>query len=234
MVCIPRATVQGAVIACRGHDSRLTGLLNHLTARAIIRSLQKRGQSFTKLVAFTPYDLRHLLEQDANTMANLVSSVNETMEVSIEALKNDDGLTSEDWNKISATTSLLRQRSLDFVDQPVRLLGFLPSYRNYLHGLANTLLNESFCLSNLGSLDGGADTDDPTAWRICNAIFSQSSYAAGAALLFNVASTKNGDLNMTVTWWPGVLGIGGGDDEEHAFVREICTDIALHLDAVVR
>lgn len=231
IVTIPSTVMQNAVAACRCHDARLTGLLSHLSARAIIKALRNRGQGYSKLLSFTPFDLRKLLDEEQNTMANLVSSVTETIEPSAVAVGEDHGLDDEDWAKIRVTTGLLRERSMAFVDQPTRLLGYLPSVQQYLHGLATAPLTESFCMSNLGSLDGSTNVKGSNAWTIDDVIFSQSSFAGGAVLLFNVASTKGGVLNITVTWWPGVIGVGD-DNDEREFVREICRDIVLRLEGV--
>jgi hypothetical protein len=233
LVVIPNTTISKAIEVCRLHGTRLTGLLTHLAARSILRALRKRGQSYSKLLAFTLLDLRKLLQQPLNTMANLVTSVNEQIEIDVDSLNDHQTLRSGEWDNIRTTTDLLRERSMASGDQPVALLGYLSSYRDYLLHLASTPPKESFAMSNLGSIDGGADAADQSSWIIDDVTFSQSCYAAGAALLFNVASSKNGALNMTVTWWPGMLGVGCEADE-HAFVQDVTADISIQLDAVGR
>ncbi|EGP86971.1 uncharacterized protein MYCGRDRAFT_93624 [Zymoseptoria tritici IPO323] len=229
---ISHALIQKSVLACRQQGSKLSALLDHVIARAISRALHRRGQHHTQFACFTPVDLRNTLQYDSNEWGNIVSSNLEVIEVGSTTLDREPLLGSEDWEKIKNTTDLLLQRSKTFVDHVTHLLSYLPSVQNWLLGCLKMPRNESFTLSNVGSFDAPKATD-PSAWSIDDMRFSQHSYPAGPVFLFNFASTKNGPLNLTLTWWPGAIGVGD-DSQELAFVREMCTDIVLFLESVAR
>ena len=229
---VAQATIRNAVAACRSHGARLTGLLNHLAARAIVKNLQMRGYDYSKLIVCTPFDLRPLLNHDVSTMGNLSSAVNETIEVKVDPINTDHTFTSEEWDGVRSTTTLLRERSMALVDQPVRLLGYCTSFRNYLTRLASTPAAESITMSNLGTLDGRTDESDSSTWSIDHVVFSQSSHGAGSALNFNIASMKDGAMTVTVTWVPGMLGIDIKDERQ--FVRDVCSHMTEGLESVAQ
>jgi len=76
---------------------------------------------------------------------------------------------------------------------------------------------------------GDAETTGRSAqWAVTDVVFSQSASALGPPVSVNVASTKQSPLTMTVTWWPGMLGL----DDEGSFVDEVCSDVARQLESI--
>lgn len=55
-----QTTIQETVAACRHHGARLTGLFNHLAARAIIKTLQSRGHEYLKVCISGPSSIAEL------------------------------------------------------------------------------------------------------------------------------------------------------------------------------
>lgn len=227
---VPLAVVQKAVAACRSHGARLTGLLDYAISRAIIRELRLRDQEYSQILGFTPIDLRAVLNLDNNLMANLSGTVNDTVEVTPDFLEAYPNLRMEDWKAVENKTNLLREKSMSLQDQIVRMLAYVPAARPYVAGLARVNATESYCLSNLGALNTSAPDSDQAPWTIDDVAFSQSCNGIGPPLSFSAASTKNGALNISVTWVPGILGIEL--DDERPFVRDVCASIIEQLEAV--
>lgn len=144
----------------------------------------------------------------------------------------DRKITQEDWDAVRDSSDLLRTPSMALFDQPVRLLVYSTSIRNYLIKLACAPAAESITVSDLGTLDGSTKDADSYTWTIDHVVISQSSHVAGPVLNFNIASMKDGAMTITVNWWPGMIGIDL--KHERQFVGDVCSNIARGLEAVAQ
>ena len=87
----------------------------------------------------------------------------------------------------------------------------------------------SFEISNLGVFDAGQQGDGK-GYQIDDMIFSQSANTTGPPFSVNVASAKDGALMISVTWWPGMLGV----DDEEIFIGEVCEDVGREMEEIAR
>lgn len=227
---VPPSVLEKVLAACRGHDVRLTGLLNHLIGRALANVLQSRSQSHTHFVVETAIDLRRCLPGTEASMANYVSAVTETISVQADDAERDStpGTMNVDWEGMQRMTKKLAKASSTLSDQPVALLKYVSNIREWTMKNAAKPANSSFSMSNLGVFDGhlNNDTSDKSEWRIVDMIFSQSADGVGAPLNVNVASARGGSLALTITWWPGQLGV----QDEEGFVEAVCGETLRQLE----
>ncbi len=222
---VSQATLQRVLDLCRKHHARLTALLNHLTAHALAEALHKRGQSYHTFVAETAVDLRSCIPQAHDEMANYPSAVDSVIKLpSDSASKREFAV--QDWNFISQSTKRLRERSDTLVDQPTALLSYLSNFEQWVSKRAAQPAKESFGMSNLGVFAPDATTTNDL--DVTQMVFSQSADGTGPPLDVNVASVKDGPLTLTMTWWPGMLGV----EDEDAFAGNVLTNIVAQLERI--
>lgn len=228
VTAVPPELLQSALAACRKHDARLTGLLNHLMCRALARSLRSRGKQYERFVTETAIDLRRCLPADIQeSMGNFVSAVTETVEISPSSLDSGANLADSDWESIRSTTQRLGEKSNTLADQPTGLLKYLSNYREWSMKKAATPAEASFGMSNLGTFDGSSTNDSASSWVVDEMVFSQSADATGGPFNLNVASGKGGLLMLVVTWMPGMFEL----EEERLFVQDTMKDVVSQLKA---
>lgn len=118
----------------------------------------------------------------------------------------------------------LLETSSSLQDHSVTLLKYVSDIPTWAANRSGTAPACSFSMSNLGVFDGLDKTvgSGRHGLMVENMIFSQSADGTGAPFNVNFASTKHGALAMTLTWWPGMLGL----EDEAGFTRSICTSVA--------
>lgn len=206
-VCLVSSSILQQVLkVCRSHDARLTGLLNHLAARALAKGLKGRGQTYNTFVAQTPIDLRKAASIETDRMGNYMSGNSETIVLD----PNDNysatqSMSPVNWEAVQHSTQSLGKISNTLADQQVGLLRYLSDYRGWTIRNASKPSDASFSVSNLGVFDqeSSAEVNGNNAWSLEEMAFSQSADGTGAPLAFNVSSAINGPLAMVATWWPG-------------------------------
>lgn len=222
VLSVPGTTVQRVLKTCREHKARITGLLNHIVARALAQTLAKHGQHHNTFVVQTAMDLKKLIPGADGQMANYVSAMEERL--GVPSTTDNAEL---DWEAVRKSTDLLAQKSITLANQPIALLKYLSNIRAWVLKKAQQPAEAAFEMSNLGVFDGGAATT--SGWTVTDMVFSQSADAtSGAPVNVNVASIKDGALNITVTWWPGMLGV----DDEQGFVVGVCASIEDQLERI--
>ena len=232
VILVSNPVLQRVVETCRTHQARITGLLNHLIASALGRALRARGHQYTRFIAQTPIDLRRAAAIDKDCMGNYTSAYTETIEVNPGQIEGSVGMTSEDWDAVRCSTKCLSDASSTLADQPVALLRYLNDFRGWTLKNARKPANKSFSVSNLGVFAKTTESDvtGKQDWSIEAMAFSQPADATGAPLNVNVASAEKGALVMSVTWWPGMLGV----EKERAFVEEVFAVVVRQLEAISR
>lgn len=210
-------TLKSVLVACKTHNSRLTGLLTHLTARGLARALKTRDQDFAHFTTSITINMRKALKSGEGQMANYPSSTEETVEVQPRHLQPKAGMSTEDWEAVAAITKRLEEKSSTLADQPVGLLAYLSDFRGWTIRNASAPAKVSFEVSNVGVLDGGSGGD----WGTRDLVFSQSADASGPPMSINVGSAKGGKLNLAFVWSPGALGV----DDEAIFVEEVAKEV---------
>lgn len=216
--------LKSVLAASKEHNARLTGLLTHLTARSLARSLKSRDQNYTEFIAGITINMRKAMKCGEGQMANYPSSTEATVIVEPSHLSaQNTSMSAEDWKSVATTTKHLEERSGTLADQPVGLLAYLNDFRGWNVKNAKAPAKISFEVSNVGVLDGGAGD-----WNIQDLVFSQSADASGPPMSVNVASTKGGKLNLAFVWGPGALGV----DDEVMFMDEVAGDVVLNLNQI--
>lgn len=215
-VALPPSTFTRLLATCKEHHARLTGCLNHCIAKSLSEALLiRKVPNATSFKVDTSIDLRRCIPDYADSIANLASTTAETL----SAEQND-----MDWQAVQRTSRRHAEASSTLADQPVGLLRYLTKFREWTTKNAAQPASSSFEMSNVGTFDGRSGG----AWTVSDMVFSQSANGVGPPLNFNVASAKNGALNVVVTWWPGMLGVDG----ERAFVEEVCEGLLRRMEVV--
>lgn len=229
MITIDHKTMHAALQRCRARQASFTGLLTHLIARSICSTLgpEHSKKAFASQIVV---DLRRLFNgaYSDNTMMNCVSAYNETI-LAPSTSTDWTSPTSEIWTAARHTTAEVAESASSLHNQPIGLLQYLNDFRSWTLGQIGKKRECSFEISNLVVFDPPLPADEAERssrpWvkgvQIEKTVFSQPANAAGACLNFNLVSTKNGPLVVTVTWQRGVLGVGD-EEQEDEFVRKIC------------
>jgi hypothetical protein len=222
IVYLAESTLSRLLRVCKSRRGRLTGLINHLTARAVSRALRERNQHFNTFLTETPVNMRPALARGQNGMANYASVVLESITVDPTC----KCMTDEDWSNVEKSTQLLGKAAGTLVDQPVALLKHTSNFRTSLKTSAAQPATASFGVSNVGVFDGGSD-ENAGVYRVEDMVFS---LGAGIGTAFDVwvVSVKHGSLSMVVTWWSGMLGV----EDERVFVEEICADLLREMEEI--
>ncbi|KAF2207561.1 hypothetical protein CERZMDRAFT_107727 [Cercospora zeae-maydis SCOH1-5] len=227
VVSVPADVVELVLARARKHQAKLTGLVSYLAARALARSLQRRGASpsTTSFLVALPVDLRGALGRGHGKIAAYVSNIIETLTIPSTRM-SDQELGDFEWLQIRDTTARLASASKTLADQPTGLLKYLTNFREYSLKKARAPATESFEVSNTGLFDGAGNVEtDSSQWRVDQMLFSQSANGGGPPINFNLASAKGGDLTITATWWRGMLDVR----DEDAFAQEVCDAVVTDM-----
>jgi hypothetical protein len=84
-----------------------------------------------------------------------------------------------------------------------QIVGLLKYAGDLLNFFKNKKRENAFEISNIGLVDGGMDGTGIAKFR--RFIFSQSANVTGNPYVFSIASVKNGDMCIALTWQEGIL-----------------------------
>lgn len=226
---------------CRARRTTFSGLIVQLVVRAITEAIDYTGlasesASANALACQIVVDMRRLFQGTFtdDSMTNCVTAYTETSPFARNEqwqswTRSSDGI----WEAARNTSAALVKSAGTLHDQPTGLLQYLKEFRPWTQGQIGKKRECSMELSNLTVFDPDPNHQfrqlDETSFGIEKVIFAQPANAAGALLNFNIVSTKNGPLVMTVTWQLGVLGLEH-ERKEPKFVRGICWNIERYLN----
>ena len=234
VLTIDHTTMQNALQRCKARQTSFTGLLNQLIARSLHAELgpEHAAKAFASQIVI---DLRRLFQGafSDESMMNCVSAYNET--ISSASIVDEDWTspTSDVWTAARNTTAELAKCAGSLHNQPIGLLQYLKEFRPWTLGQIGKKREGSYEISNLVVFDPAVRPAEGSkasaeAIQIERTIFAQPANAAGACLNFNLVTTKNGPLVMTVTWQQGVLDLGD-EAQEARFVRKVCSRIETNI-----
>jgi hypothetical protein len=231
VMTIDHSTINDALKRCKSREVSFTGLLNQLIARSLHAALGP-DRSTNAFASQIVVDLRRLMNgaYDNGIMTNCVSAYNETIPSKSTTDQRDwTSPADEIWSAARSTTAGLAKCASTLHNQPIGLLQYLKEFRPWTLGQIGKKREGSYEISNLVVFDPavqpyGYRKSFPSPTRIEKTIFSQPANAAGACLNFNLVSTKDGPLVMTVTWQQGVLDVGDAA-QENEFVRDVCSRV---------
>ncbi|CAM1509152.1 Fc.00g028910.m01.CDS01 [Cosmosporella sp. VM-42] len=212
---IKAPVLQRLLQTCRMHDTKLTGTIHQLITRALSQAIH--DPNVTNFVSGTPLNMRRSIGLPKNEMGNIVS-------VCYMAHPRDDStssLSETNWTNARLTTLNLAERASALQDQPIGLLRYVSSVRNWTLGRLGQQRDNSFEVSNVGvfgNTEQGTQVGDEP--ELIKMVFAQPGHVLSSPLCFNFASVKGGSLVFTVTWQQGALGIEESDEDK--FVDDVC------------
>jgi hypothetical protein len=205
---------------CRANKTTFTGLLQHLIARSLT-SHEGGGITSSAFLAGVAIDMRHLFpdKYSAASMMNCVTGYNELIHSPSSPAEDwSTNPSSEFWNACRKTSASLKLAASTLHNQPIGLLQYLKAFRPWTASLVGKERDMSFEISNLGSFKSPKERSSGIGME--KLVFSQPAKASGSLLDFNAVSVEGGSLVVSVTWQRGVLGVGGGREEDD-FVRKM-------------
>ncbi|KAJ5757619.1 alcohol acetyltransferase [Penicillium nucicola] len=216
---------------CRQKGVKFTGFFNHLVVHILQSLLPHVGNGNVPtqtLLGQIVVDLRPLLPAYTANENQMINSVT--------ALYVSAPSTSSDWNTAfnlkhdpafwedaRRTTDQLAECASTLVDQPIGLLRYLGSFRDWFLGKVGMSRDSSYEISNAVVFDPHArsidlsTTTDPRKWDIERVLFSQPANVTGSPLNFQIVTRRGGDMVITLNWQLGVLGVS----DEAVLARKI-------------
>ncbi|KAK0126281.1 hypothetical protein ONS95_007893 [Cadophora gregata] len=218
LISIDRDTVDDALKLCRMNGAKLTGLLHQLALDALSECLP-RPHSFDRFGAGTAINMRPTVRISNDEMGVFASG-----DFQMHPLRKDtwgeDG--SFSWKLARAITERLASRAREVQDQPLVLLRYLFSIRNWTLSKIGSRRGDWYAISNLMSLQPLGKVGQ---CNIKEMVFCcPTDVNGGAALSVNVVSVRGGPMNITVNWQAEGLDLGTFDNEA-AFVHAVCRHV---------
>jgi hypothetical protein len=224
---------------CRKAQIKLTGLLNVLLARSLSRELKSVGMEHEALISSTAISLRHLYGVKASEMGLYASTVTHchTCNGLGQAFSEDEIACARQ------LTDKLSKLSNTATDQPVGLLSYATSVKQWLQGKHGKSRDTSFEVSNLMSFDCEVNSPVHQALhlKVTDIYFAQPADAVGHPISFNVVSLRDGDLVIMCCWQAGALGLVQKDSlatahdvqakTERAFMKAVARHLSDELQA---
>jgi hypothetical protein len=180
---------------CHGAGVSFTALLTVLVAR----SLAKCIPDYPRFNCTTAMSFRRFTNTDQNAMVNYVSSFTHRFSAAGGSGRVPCGEFS--WDAVRKCNAEIKAATSSPRNHRVGLLRFVSKYDGYFLGQVGHQREYSFQISNLGVVDVPKDG----AAGIDKIIFTQSSSVTGSALVYSVASVKDGDVIIATTWQKGVV-----------------------------
>lgn len=218
---IEASQINKVVQLARTHDARLTGVMHQVIARALSKAV--KDNNVTNFVGQTAINMRRSIGM-SNDVASEVVSGCYTQHTRSAAT---GPLTEQEWASASEATKEFAIASTKLNDNPIGLLRYVSSIREWTLGKIGKKRDSSYEFSNVGVFDGdaGSNTTGKDQVKVTKMTFAQPSHVGGCPICFNVASVKGGDLVYTVTWQAGALGLGDDEAMEDKIVEEICDSV---------
>lgn len=216
--------VQKALQVSRSHDAKITGMIHQFIVRALSKAIP--NNDVTNFVSQTAVNMRGSIDTPVNTWGLYVSGYYEVHPRPSKA--TESLLPSGMWSAASSTTKKLAECAMRLQDQPIALLRYVPSIRDWTLGKVGQQRDSSYEVSNLVAFDStGSDANGNC--KISKMVFVQPANVLSSPLAFNIVSVKGGSLMCTVSWQAGALDV---PVEETSFVDEICSSIRADFEAL--
>ncbi|KKK21467.1 hypothetical protein ARAM_003772 [Aspergillus rambellii] len=218
LIEIPGPEVEKVLQVARKNGARLTATIHQSIVRALSRAIPNSEAG--NFVSGTAVNMRRAFGISDDDMGFFTNACYESH------WRADDWASpwSDDaWHCARSLTEKLADCAVTLQDQPVGLLRYVPSIRNWTAAKMGKHRDCSYELSNLGAFNA-AESQDPASGAQCNItkmIFSRPVDATGAPLMLSAVSVKGGNLVISVVWQPGALGVPV--ESESTFVDGICT-----------
>ncbi|KAK8022797.1 hypothetical protein PG993_013564 [Apiospora rasikravindrae] len=212
---IDDAQVADAIRVSRAHDTKLTGTIHQLVVRALSKHVT--DAKATNFVSQTAISMRNSIGLPGEEWGNYASGCYGIHPV-VEK-EATTGLSVSMWESASSLSRAIAESAVQLRDQPLGLLRYAPSIRNWIQGKLGGRRDCSYEVSNLTIFDG---EDASSSYRqdnkmkqesicgrcqITQMVFAQPGGVVSAPLAFNLVSVRGGPLLGTITWGQGALGV---------------------------
>lgn len=224
ILSIDAATVKKAIKSCRTHGAKLTGLIHQFILTALSESLPQPN-TIDNFAAATAIDMRSTVGISKDEMGLFVSG-DFTLHPIQKANSETDGEFS--WALAKSITNKLAAGANTLQDQPIGLLRYLADMRSWTSSKLGHRRDSSYAISNLVSFQPSGPME---RCSVTEMVFSQPTDVTSAPLTFNIVSTANGPMNITIDWQFGALDVGSHADEAE-FVRKLCLKISSSFNSL--
>ncbi|KAK8013265.1 hypothetical protein PG991_009536 [Apiospora marii] len=183
MFAIEDAQVSSVIKASRDHNTKLTGTVHQLVVRALSKHITDT-KAITNFVSQTAISMRASIGAPGEEWGNYASGCYGTHPNVGQIATKGPGLPAQMWANASSLSRAMAESAVQLRDQPLGLLRYAPSIRNWI----------------LGKVGGRRDCS-------YEMVFAQPGGVVSAPLAFNLVSVRGGPLVGTITWGQGALGV---------------------------
>lgn len=222
---LPYELVVKLVAQCRKEATTVTALFSVLVARKFALMYP----SHSRFTGSIPFSLRKVTGHTVRDMGCflsglplLFSSESKLPSGYISCASDPETSLAQDtklWESARASKALIISGSSSTVDQPIGLLKFVKNdYKSYFLGMLGKNRDCAFEVTNIGVVDGGADSEhgkNGSKATFDQVVFSASTQMQGYPYSVLIATAKNGSLTSTLCWDDGVM----EDEEAHGLSR---------------
>lgn len=235
ILSIDNETITAVLQACRRHGTKLTSVLNEIIAQCLSRHLPHYITLSTdqdNFIASIPTNIRKLSGVPDTTMGIFASAA-----YSRHTIDRHIGPESEYvimdamWTKSRQDTASIHQTTNTLKNQPIALLNWISDIDAWMAGQIDRPRDVTWELSNLLAFDA---PKRPESADIEKMYFCQPADATGQPLVFNVISTKGGDMTICAAWQINAFALDTRESvsveaNERMFVREVLGSLAQYL-----
>jgi hypothetical protein len=223
---IPQHLLSNVLSACRDHKATLTALIDTLPLISLASQIEAElAPGFASCTAIDqrrflpPHSKRYPWLDPKETIANYVTIMYHKFGVDLVSevrSKISESTTEGDLSKdlldllwktsARVRNEIAKRLDMGLRDDMVGLMKLVPDWRKKHLKDAKKPRALSWFVTNIGLFEElpttvTEETFDPeTHWKVCRAQFTASAEPPAWALIFAVASVKNGDLVVTCTW----------------------------------
>ncbi|OAA35459.1 Alcohol acetyltransferase [Beauveria brongniartii RCEF 3172] len=212
-VDVPPQQTEALLAACRANDTTLTGLLHALILAYFGTTLPEHAAA-PGFCGATPMGLRsHACDASAaDALRVLLCSTEHFFSgddvVTMRAAADADTtlLTTAVWATAARVRRELATRSKNLTHNNVAaLMKHVSDWRIFHARRDGTARTHSWEVSNVGVLGARAAAGDDAEVRISRILLSNGAMVTGAAVGINVASTRQGQLGIALSWQEGIV-----------------------------
>ncbi|KAH6645773.1 alcohol acetyltransferase [Truncatella angustata] len=218
---IEAALLQKILVESREHGAKLTATLHQVIIQALSRLIP--ASRATNFVSQTAVNMRKSVGVPENEMGSYVTGYDE-LHVRTDGAGS---LSDTAWAAASTMTNNLASYAVRLQDQPIGLLRYAPSIKEYLTGKLGQKRDCSYEVSNLVAF---SDTASNAGCKITKMVFAQPCNVVSAPLVFSIISVKGGSLILAISWQSGALDIA--EEDENEFVKGLCELIKSSLQGL--
>ena len=207
LLYLPSSILNSLLQKCRQHNVTLTALLTVNIARA----LAKVFTNYTRFSCSCALSFRRFTGTGDRAMCLYVSSY--THKFSTNSSGGYIPCDVFSWDAIRSCFNEIQSATASPANQQVGLLKFMDNYEAFFKGKIGKEREHSFEVSNVGVFDsdGHREGGRKDGVKMDRILFSQGSNVISAGLVFSIASVRDGELGIGMTWQEDVVEKGDAE-----------------------